>query len=129
MATNMKTDIVWTLNPINLKVIPEEASSLMISGETVVMAFHKIQEQLTVIFTNKRIISFDKQGITGARKSILCLPYAKIQCFSIQTPAVAIVAESELVIKYDDGFTVKCEFKGDVDVSKIGRAISECVMK
>jgi len=62
-----------------------------------VMAFKTVRDQF--VFTNKRIISIDVQGITGRRKSFTSLPYSKIQFFAIQTPGFAeIVPDSELVI-------------------------------
>ena len=92
------------------------------------MAFQTIRDQL--IFTNKRIISIDVQGFTGARKSYSTMPYSKIQYFSIQTPGFAeLFPDSELFIMFSTTFTAKFEFKGNVDIGKIGRMISEYVLK
>ena len=74
-------------------------------------------------------ISIDVQGITGRRKSFTSLPYSKIQFFAIQTPGFAeLVPDSELVIMFANGFTATYEFKGRVDISVIGRMISEYVL-
>ena len=99
----------------------------MVNGEQPICAFKTIRDQL--IFTNKRIIAVDVQGLTGSRKSFSSMPYAKIQFFTVQTPSVAeLVPDSELLLVFSNGFTAKFEFKGSVDIGAIGRMISEFVL-
>ena len=77
----------------------------------------------------KRIIAVDVQGITGKRKSFSTMPNSKIQYFSIQTPGFGeLIPDSELFIMFSNTFTAKFEFKGGVDIGKIGRMISEYVL-
>ena len=57
------------------------------------------------------------------------MPYSKIQFFSIQTPGfIELFPDSELYLVFSSGFTAKFEFKGQVDIGKIGRIISEYVL-
>ena len=127
MAVNFNQDSVWNLKPIRVDAVKGEVNGLLIGGEEVVMAFQTIRDQL--IFTNKRIIAVDVQGITGKRKSFSTMPYSKIQYFSIQTPGFAeLIPDSELFIMFSNTFTAKFEFKGGVDIGKIGRMISEYVL-
>ena len=127
MAVNFNQDSVWNLKPIRVDAVKGEVNGLLIGGEEVVMAFQTIRDQL--IFTNKRIIAVDVQGITGKRKSFSTMPYSKIQYFSIQTPGFGeLIPDSELFIMFSNTFTAKFEFKGGVDIGKIGRMISEYVL-
>ena len=127
MAVNFNQDSVWNLKPISVDSVKSEVTGLLIGGEEVVMAFQTVRDQL--IFTNKRIIAVDVQGITGKRKSFSTMPYSKIQYFSIQTPGFAeLIPDSELSIMFSNTFTAKFEFKGGVDIGKIGRMISEYVL-
>ena len=49
------------------------------------------------------------------------MPYSKIQYFSIQTKGfMEIIPDSELFIMFTNGFTAKFEFKGNVNIGKIG---------
>lgn len=92
------------------------------------MAFQTVRDQL--VFTNKRIISIDVQGLTGKRKSFGSMPYSKVQYFSVQTPGfVEIFPDSELFLMFTNGFTAKFEFKGNVDIGFIGRMISQYVLE
>lgn len=127
MAVNFNQDSVWNLKPIRVDAVKGEVNGLLIGGEEVVMAFQTVRDQL--VFTNKRIIAVDVQGITGKRKSFSTMPYSKIQYFSIQTPGFGeLIPDSELFIMFSNTFTAKFEFKGGVDIGKIGRMISEYVL-
>lgn len=127
MAINFNSNSVWNLKPIRTESVRNDVLGLLISGEEIVMAFQTVRDQL--VFTNKRIIAVDVQGITGKRKSFSTMPYSKIQYFSIQTPGFAeMIPDSELFIMFSNTFTAKFEFKGNVDIGKIGRMISEYVL-
>lgn len=84
---NFTKDTVFNLKPIDEKDIQRDLVGLFINGEKVIGAYKTIRDQ--VIFTNKRIITIDVQGITGKRKDYSTLPYSKIQYFSVQTPGFA----------------------------------------
>ena len=127
MAVNFNQNSVFNLKPISNDEVRGEVDGLLIADEKVEFAFKTIRDQL--VFTNKRIISIDVQGITGKRKSFATMPYSKIQYFSIQTPGfMALFPDSELFVMFTNGFTAKFEFKGAVDIGKIGRMLSEYVL-
>jgi hypothetical protein len=128
MAVSFNQNSSFNLKEINVNAVSGELAGLLIEGESIVMAFQTIRDQL--VFTNKRIISIDIQGITGKRKSFSTMPYSKIQYFSIQTPGFAeLFPDSELFLMFSNGFTAKFEFKGNVDIGRIGRMISEFVLR
>ena len=127
MAVNFNQDSVFNLKPISNDEVRGEVDGLLIADEKVEFAFKTIRDQL--VFTNKRIISIDVQGITGKRKSFATMPYSKTQYFSIQTPGfMELFPDSELFVMFTNGFTAKFEFKGAVDIGKIGRMLSEYVL-
>lgn len=127
MAINFNKDNVFNLRPISVESVRGDVYGLLIPGEVAEMAFQTVRDQL--IFTNKRIIAVDVQGITGKRKSFSSMPYSKIQYFSIQTPGFAeLFPDSELFVMFSNTFTATFEFKGSVDIGKIGRMISEHVL-
>lgn len=127
MAINFNQNSTFNLKPINKESVRGEVMGLLVNGEEIAYAFQTVRDQL--IFTNKRIIAVDVQGITGKRKSFTTLPYSKIQYFSIQTPGfMELFPDSELFVMFTNGFTAKFEFKGAVDIGKIGRMLSEYVL-
>ena len=124
MAINFNQSSAWNLKPIEISGVQQEVYGLLVNGEQIIAVFQTVRDQL--LFTNKRIIAIDVQGITGKRKSFSTLPYAKIQFFSIQTPGFAeLFPDSELFIMFSNGFTATFEFKGATDIGAIGRIISE----
>lgn len=128
MAISFNQESTWNLKPISVDAVRSEVNGLLVRDEEVVMAFQTIRDQL--VFTNKRIISIDVQGLTGKRKSFSIMPYSKIQYFSIQTPGFGeLIPDSELFVVFSDSFTARFEFKGNVDIGKIGRVISEYVLR
>ena len=125
---NFNKDSVFNLKPIEISEVRDEIGSFLIDGEEMLAAFKTIRDQ--VVFTNKRIISIDVQGITGKRKSFATLPYSTIQFFEVQTTGfIEIFPDNELFIQYANGFTAKFEFKGKVDICKIGKIISQYVLR
>ena len=128
MAISFNRESVFNLKPIPLQEVLGEVNGLLINGEQAVLAFKTVRDQL--VFTNKRIISIDVQGITGTKKSFSSMPYSKIQFFSIQTPGfIELIPDSELFIMFSNGYTAKFEFKGSTDIGMIGRMISEYVLE
>ena len=127
MAVNFNKDSVFNLKPISSKEVDPDVPGLLLEDEKICAAFKTIRDQL--VFTTDRIISIDVQGITGTRKSYTSMPYSKIQFFSIQTPGFAeLVPDSELDLMFASGFTARFEFKGNVNIGRIGRLISRYVL-
>ena len=97
---SLNQNSVFNLKPIPVDSVRREVEGLLIGGEAVAAAFQTIRDQL--IFTNKRIIAIDVQGITGKRKSYTTMPYSKVQFFTIQTPGFGeIIPDSELILTVD----------------------------
>ena len=127
MAINFNSGGVFNLKPIPLDAVRSEVAGMLIDGEQCFLAFQTIRDQL--VFTNKRIISIDVQGITGKRKSYASMPYSKIQYFAVQTPGFAeLIPDSELFLMFNNGMTATFDFKGDTDIGWISRLIAGYVL-
>ena len=124
MPINFNEDSVWNLRAIKSESVRADVNGLLIGGEVIVSAFQTVRDQL--VFTNKRIIAIDVQGVTGKRKSFTTLPYSKVQFFTIQTPGfMELFSDTELLLMFSNGFTAKFEFRGSVDIGQISRVISQ----
>ena len=66
-----------------LSVSPEKVmpsiSPMLVEGEQVFAAFVTIRD--SVVFTNRRIVAVNAQGITGKKTAYTSLPYSKVQAF------------------------------------------------
>ena len=127
MAINFNKDSVFNLTPLNVSDVNKVVPRMMTNGENIVAVFKTIRDQL--VFTTKRIISIDVQGITGKKTSFSSIPYKTIQYYSFQTPAfIELVPDTELELYFANGITVKFEFKGRFDIAELDKIISSQVL-
>jgi hypothetical protein len=80
-----------------------------------------------VVFTDKRIIAVNVQGITGSKKDFSSLPYRTIVAFSVET-AGTFDLDSELEIYFSALGRVKFEFTGRTNVAEIAKVIGSYVL-
>ena len=98
----------------------------MIKDEMVVGAYQSIRDG--VVFTNKRIIAINVQGLTGKKKDFTSIPYNKITTFSVET-AGTFDLDAELEIYMSAVGKVKFEFTGSTDIKQICKMISEFALQ
>ena len=101
-------------------------NDFMVDGEFVVGAYQSIRDG--VVFTNKRIIAINVQGITGKKKDFTSIPYSKITTFSLETAGV-LDLDAELELYLSGVGKVKFQFTGSTDVKIICKMISDYVLR
>ena len=104
---DFKNDSVFKLKKVETAKFREEMSSLLVEGEKIIGAYQDVRDH--VVFTDKRIISVNVQGITGKKKDFTTLPYTKITAYSVET-AGTFDLESELDLYYSGVGRVRFEF-------------------
>ena len=122
---DFKNASFFKLRPVNDNEFSDMISSIFASGEQIIQAFKGIRDG--VVFTNKRIITINVQGITGKKKDFTSLPYSKIQAYSVET-AGFFDLDSELDLWFSGMGRVRFEFVARANVSEICRIISERVL-
>jgi len=125
MAIDFKNKKIFKLNQENIQNGLNMVANLLIENEQVVGSYVSMRDR--VIFTNKRIISVNVQGITGSKKDFTSFPYSKIQYFSVET-AGTIDLDSELELFLSGGVNIKFEFFGSNNIQEIGRMISSFIL-
>lgn len=99
--------------------------SILVQGEQIVGVYKAMRDY--VVFTTKRMIAVNVQGMTGKKKDFTTLPYSKIQVFSIETAGV-LDLDSELEVWFSGLGMVKFEFSGASDIVAIGQLISSAIL-
>lgn len=117
---------VFKLKKVDASRFTAEMSELLIKDEHVVGAYQDIRDH--VVFTNKRVIAVNVQGLTGKKRDFTSLPYSKITAYSIET-AGTFDLDSELDLFYSGLGRVRFEFKGSSDILEIGRIIAQYALK
>lgn len=87
--------LMGNASEVNLLEVQKEYEMLLADNETIEKAYKVIRDMF--IFTNKRLILIDKQGLTGKKVEIHSIPYKSITHFSIET-AGHLDLEAELKI-------------------------------
>ena len=100
-------------------------SPLLVQGEGIISTYKGIRDG--VVFTNKRIMAINVQGLTGTKKDVTSLPYSKIQAFSVESAGV-LDWDSELDLWFSGLGKVRFEFTKNANVSAICRTISDFVL-
>ena len=114
------------LRPVNDNAFEKMVAPILVSGEEIVRCFQSIRDG--VVFTTKRIIAINVQGITGKKKDFTSMPYSKIQVYSVETSGVFDL-DSELELWFSGVGKVKFEFTSNSNVSEICKSISKYVLK
>lgn len=68
---------------IDASKIQQEFSKILTPGEQVEQAYQLIRDYF--VFTNKRLVLVDKQGMTGSKVEYHSIPYKSITHFSVET--------------------------------------------
>lgn len=109
------------LKKVNNNEFEKLINDFLIEGEYIIGSYQSVRDG--VVFTNKRIIAINVQGITGKKKDFTSIPYSKITTFSLET-AGAFDLDAELEIYLSGVGKVKFEFTGSTDVKLICKMIS-----
>jgi hypothetical protein len=75
--------LLGNASEVNIKEIEKEYSNVLAENEVIERAYKLIRDMF--IFTNKRLILVDKQGMTGKKTEYHSIPYKNITHFSIET--------------------------------------------
>ncbi|MCC2547585.1 PH domain-containing protein [Hymenobacter sp. BT175] len=101
----------------------QELSRILGPDERVEKAYAIIRDQ--IIFTNKRLLLVDKQGITGKKREILSVPYRSVERFSMETTG-HFDLESELRIWVrGQAEPISKAFRDDQSIYDIYRALGQ----
>ncbi|TNC44664.1 PH domain-containing protein [Mumia zhuanghuii] len=112
----------WTLQ--NEIPIPDDVTPLLTPGEQPVAAFKTFRD--SAVFTSKRLIVRDAQGITGKKVEIYSLPYSAINMWSSEN-AGRLDFSSEIELWTRAGH-IKIKLSKGADVRRIDSLIAWAVL-
>lgn len=110
---------------VTVEELTQTLDGVLIDGENVDVGFKVIRDMF--IFTDKRLVLVDKQGMTGKKVEFHSIPYDAIEHFAVET-AGHFDMDSELKIWVRGGFHIKKEFKKGTDIKGVQRALATYVL-
>lgn len=102
----------------------EKYSKLLIPSEEIEAGFKLFRD--TFIFTNKRLIIIDVQGITGSKIEYFSVSYKSITRFSIETAgSFDLDAELKIWVSGEDQPSVQKRFNKKVDIYQVQKILAQ----
>jgi Bacterial PH domain len=98
---------------------------LLIEDESIFASFKGARDM--VIFTNRRIIAVNVQGLSGKKKDFSSLPYSKIQAYSVES-AGTFDRDTELELWFSGLGKVRFEFHAQFDVKAFSKFIGRYIL-
>lgn len=105
----------------------KEYANLLAEGETIEIGFKLIRD--VFVFTNKRLILVDKQGLTGKKIEYLSIVYKGISKFSIETAGhFDLDAELKIWISSEVNPSVIKRFNNQVNIYDLQKVLAKYVL-
>ncbi len=119
--------ILGNASEVSTDKLQEKYNRLLIDNEEVELGFELLRD--VFIFTNKRLILVDIQGITGSKVEYKSLPYKNISRFSLETAGTFdLDAELKIWISSENTPSVSKKFNKNIDVYSVQRYLAQKVM-
>lgn len=122
MPAELNALLTWTF--ANEAQLTPEIAAMFVPGEQAYAAYRTIRD--VAVFTNKRLIVRDIQGITGKKIETYSLPWSSVLLWSIENAGkIDLNAEVELWTRIGH---FKINLKRGADIEKIDKLISSFVL-
>lgn len=122
---DFKNKSFFKLKPEDKNKGLEHVKALLIPGEEVVASYVSMRDR--IVFTNKRIISINVQGLTGTKKDYTSIPYNRIQMYSVETAGLMDL-DAELDLWISGIGKIRFEITGSSNIVELCRVISELIL-
>ncbi|MCG1008538.1 PH domain-containing protein [Salinicoccus sp. ID82-1] len=119
-AQNM---LVWTLQFET--DIPNDIDDILIGNERPIAAYKTLRD--SAVFTDKRMIIRDSQGMTGKKVEMYSLPYSSIHMWSTENAAGMFDVNAELELWTRVG-RIKINLGKKIDIRRLDQLIAEAVL-
>lgn len=105
--------------------IPQDIANLLINDEQPVAAFATIRD--IAVFTDKRLIVKDAQGLTGKKIEIYSLPYSSILMWSTENAGKIFDLNTEVELWTKVG-KIKINLRKDIDIRRFDTLLAQYIL-
>lgn len=113
---------------VSIEKITREFQPILIDDERIERAYKLIRDML--VFTNKRLILVNKQGLTGSKIDYQSIPYGSIKMFSKESAGIGdLDAELKIWLTGEVEPTIKQDFRKGDNINEAYRVLSKYVLK
>lgn len=119
--------ILGNASEVLVEKLKEKYGRLLSENEQIELGFQLIRD--TFMFTDKRLILIDVQGITGSKMEYKSFPYKSISRFSLETAGTFdLDAELKIWISSETLPSVSKKFNKSIDVYGVQRYLAGRVL-
>ncbi|WP_266203412.1 PH domain-containing protein [Pontibacter kalidii] len=113
---------------VSIEKLAKEFQPILIDDERIERAYKLIRDML--VFTNKRLILVNKQGLTGSKTDYQSIPYGSIKMFSKESAGIGdLDAELKIWLTGEVEPTIKQDFRKGDNINEAYRVLSRYVLK
>ena len=105
--------------------LQKELADVLVAGESIDSAYKVLRD--TFVFTNKRLILIDRQGLTGKKVEYLSVPYKSMVSFAVET-AGTFDMDSELKIWISGQGVLQKTFSKGSNIVKVQQSLAKYVL-
>lgn len=119
--------ILGNASEVSIEKLTEKYGRLLAPGEQIELGFQLVRD--TFMFTDKRLIVVDVQGLTGSKVEYKSMPYKSISRFSLETAGTFdLDAELKIWISSENLPSVSKRFNKNIDVYEVQKYLAMKVM-
>ena len=119
--------VIGNVSKIDPAKIQQEFSHILAPGERVEHAYQLIRDYF--VFTDKRFVLVDKQGLTGSKVEYHSIPYKSITHFSVET-AGTFDLDAELKIWISStAAPIQKKFNKNLSIYEVQSVLASYVLK
>jgi hypothetical protein len=119
--------LIGNAGTVSQESLIKDFGKLLIDGEDIELGFKLIRD--VFIFTNKRLILVEKQGITGSKIEYKSITYKSISRFSIETAGTFdLEAELKIWVSSETNPSIVKQFNKSVNVYDVHMVLASHVL-
>lgn len=119
--------VLGNASSVSQEELYKNFGQLLVDQEVIELGFVLIRD--TFMFTNKRLIIVDKQGITGRKVEYLSIAYKSISRFSIETGGTFdLDAELKIWVSGEQQPSIQKQFNKSVNVYEVQKVLASYVL-
>ena len=113
---------------VPVEKLAKEFEPILLDDERIEKAFRLVRDMM--VFTNKRLIVVNKQGLTGSKTDYQSIPYSSIKMFSKESAGMLdFDAELKIWLTGEATPTIRQEFRKGENVNDAYKVLSRFVLK
>lgn len=118
--------VTGNASEVSAERLEQMLTELLAPGEHVEKAFQLVRD--AIVFTSKRMILIDWQGVTGAKAEVLSIPYSKVTKFSRESAGLFDLDAELKIWVGSDLEPVRQQFSRMVNINEVYAVLSAHVL-